>query len=315
MAASALTREEGLGLGLAVAAHVVLLAVLVLRPQTPLPLPKPERIMVTLSEDVGLTSTSPEPAAQAARDAAPDLGEAMPESEPEPAPPPPKPEPPKPQPKVQPKAEPPKPQPRPTAQPKPQPRPTAQPSARPTTPPSPRPTARPAAQPTSRPAPVATTRAPARPAAAPARPSAQPATRPGASSFDDAFKQGVPGGQQATGAARNPPAATIGPAVRSALAGAISREIKPRWVAPQGAEVELLVTVLSWNLNPDGTLAGTPRVVRQDGITDANRPQAARHAEQAIRAVQLAAPFDLPPEYYDAWKRVAEFRFDRKLSQ
>ncbi|MEY4721117.1 MAG: hypothetical protein RIQ46_842 [Pseudomonadota bacterium] len=291
MAASALTREEGLGLGLAVAAHVVLVAFLVLRPSTPLPLPKPERIMVTLSEDVGLTSTSPEPAARAMSDAGPEPGEAIPEPapEPEPAPPPPKPEPPKPLPK----AEPPKPQPQPKSQAKPQPRPSTQPS--------------------SRPSPVATTRAATRPAAAPTRPAA--AARPGASRFDDAFKQGVPGGQQATGTSRNPPAATIGPAVRSALAGAISREIKPRWVAPQGAEVELLVTVLSWNLNPDGTLAGTPRVVRQDGITDANRPQAARHAEQAIRAVQLAAPFDLPPEYYDAWKRVAEFRFDRKLSQ
>ena len=75
------------------------------------------------------------------------------------------------------------------------------------------------------------------------------------------------------------------------------------------------MTILSWSLNPDGTLAGTPRVVRQDGITDANRAQAARHAEQAVRAVQLAAPFNLPAEYYEAWKRVADFRFDRKLSQ
>ena len=29
----------------------------------------------------------------------------------------------------------------------------------------------------------------------------------------------------------------------------------------------------------------------------------------------LAAPFDLPEQYYDSWKRVAAFRFDRKLSQ
>jgi hypothetical protein len=54
-------------------------------------------------------------------------------------------------------------------------------------------------------------------------------------------------------------------------------------------------------------------VVRQEGITDSNRPQAARHAEQAIRAVQLAAPFDLPPEFYDKWKRIRAWRFDRKL--
>ena len=65
----------------------------------------------------------------------------------------------------------------------------------------------------------------------------------------------------------------------------------------------------------DGSLAGSPRVVRQEGITEANRPQAARHAEQAIRAVELAAPFDLPDQYYDAWKRVTSFRFDKRLSQ
>lgn len=55
-------------------------------------------------------------------------------------------------------------------------------------------------------------------------------------------------------------------------------------------------------------------MVRQSGVTDTNRPQAGRHAEQAIRAVQLAAPFDLPEEYYEAWK-VVTVDFDWKLSQ
>ena len=40
---------------------------------------------------------------------------------------------------------------------------------------------------------------------------------------------------------------------------------------------------------------------------------AALHAERAIRAVQLAAPFDLPDEYYNAWRNIAEWRFDRRL--
>jgi protein TonB len=34
-----------------------------------------------------------------------------------------------------------------------------------------------------------------------------------------------------------------------------------------------------------------------------------------MRAVQLAAPFTLPAEYYGAWQRVASFRFDKRLSQ
>ena len=75
------------------------------------------------------------------------------------------------------------------------------------------------------------------------------------------------------------------------------------------------MTILAWDLIADSSLAGSPRVVRQEGLTDANRAQAPRHAEQAVRAVRLAAPFDLPGEYYNAWKRITSFRFDRKLSQ
>jgi hypothetical protein len=75
-----------------------------------------------------------------------------------------------------------------------------------------------------------------------------------------------------------------------------------------------LVTILSIELNPDGSLAKTPIVIGQEGINDSNRPQAKRHAEMAIRAVQLAAPFDLPPELYDSWKKLPPLRF-RKSSQ
>jgi hypothetical protein len=128
------------------------------------------------------------------------------------------------------------------------------------------------------------------------------------------FLKGVPNAEEA-GDSRDAPAAAIGPAVRASLASAISRQLKPYWAAPQGADAELLVTVLAFNLNPDGSLDGRPRVVRQSGITDANRAQADRHAEQAIRAVELAAPFELPEQYYGAWEHVSSFRFDKRLSQ
>lgn len=303
-------------MALAVAAHIALVAALVWRPAGKPVLPTPERMTVTISDEVGMTSTSPEPAARPAPDVAPDLGEPAP---PEPEALPPVPQPPKPTP---PKPRPPKPEP--MVKPAPAP-PPPRPVARPTPPrPAPRPVPR--AQPApARPAPARP--APSRPAAAqPAPPRAQPArpaqsqpaarapSNAGASRIGDDFLKGSPAAQN-TGASRNPPAQTIGPAVRSSLAGAISRQLKPKWAAPQGVDADKLVTILSWSLNRDGTLAGRPTVVRQEGITDSNRPQAERHAEQAIRAVQLAAPFDLPAEYYDAWKRVASFRFDRKLSQ
>ena len=92
------------------------------------------------------------------------------------------------------------------------------------------------------------------------------------------------------------------------------RPIRWRKAAPQGVDAERLVTVLAFDLNPDGSLSGRPRVVSQTGVTASNSPQKELHAERAIRAVQLAAPFDLPPEYYEAWKRVTSFRFDRNLN-
>ena len=66
MADAALTREEGIGLVLAVAAHAALFAFLALKPASSERFPVPERVTVTLSDDVSLQSTSPEPAAQAA---------------------------------------------------------------------------------------------------------------------------------------------------------------------------------------------------------------------------------------------------------
>ena len=255
MQASRLHREQRLGLVVAILAHAGLLTLLVLEPPRQTVAPPPERMSVTLSDQVALTSTSPKPAAEPAPDTAPELGMV----------------------------------PEPLALVTPQ----------------------PALQPEPRPQPAV--RSPQPPTLQPPAPSPKPRTAT-ASTIGSDFLKGVPGAQ-ASGTARTSPAAGIGPAEQASLASAISRQLKPRWAAPQGAEAEKLVTILAWSMNPDGSLAGAPRVVRQDGITDANRPQAARHAEQAIRTVQLAAPFDLPAEYYDAWKRVASFRFDRRLSQ
>ena len=143
----------------------------------------------------------------------------------------------------------------------------------------------------------------------PPRPTASKA--PTGSRLGTDFLAGVSAGERNN--AKGTPAATFGPAEQASLQQAINRQLKPKWAAPQGVDAELLVTVLAWDLNPDGSLAGPPRVVSQSGITDSNRPQAKLHAEHAIRAVQLAAPFDLPPQFYDKWKRITAWRFDRKL--
>lgn len=297
-----LSREEAMALAVAVVAHVALIAALTLSPPGKDLQPPPQRMTVTFADEVADKSLSPQPDAQSAPDVAPDLGEPAPEPEalPQPEPPKPQPAPPPPAPKPQPAP------PRPAPQPKPVPRPVPKPVAQP----APRPQATPA-----KPAPAKVQ--PAKPAAAhPAddRPRRRPDAPSGGSRIGSDFLAGIPGSTN-PGPSHNPPADAAGPVPVASLVSGIARQIKPRWSAPQGVDSEKLVTVLAWNLNPDGTLAGRPVVVSQSGITDANRAQAARHAEQAIRAVQLAAPFQLPAQYYAQWKRVAQFRFDRKLSQ
>ncbi|MBW8784607.1 MAG: hypothetical protein JF593_08205 [Novosphingobium sp.] len=285
MAVVRLRGEERVGLALAVAAHVALVVMLVWHPPRSAPVPSPEPVNVTLSDDVGLTSTALQPQARAAPDVAPARGEPLPtppatrtESEPQPLPQMVEPEP-APQRPVE-----------------------ARPAALPVR------HAVPSAQPWPQPA-TAPARSPARSAPAPAHRVMAPA---GASRVGSDFLKGLPAGED-QGAARSAPAA-IGAAERASLASAISRQLKPHWIAPQGPNAEQLVTLVRFRLARDGSLIGEPQVVGQSGETPANKAQQARHAEQAIRAVKLAAPFDLPGQFYPAWQTVTS-RFDRKLSQ
>lgn len=279
-----MSREECIGLVVAIAAHIGLFAWLALAPSRSTFQPPPDRMTVSLSDEVAPEVTSPEPMAQAAPETAPTLGEAAPE------------------PAQLPEIAPPEPAPRVIASPLPRPAPpVAKPTARPA-PPIAKPTAKPVAKPSAIASAPTNTRTRRRPDA--------PA---GANRVGNDFLKGIPGGE-ARGAAQNPPAAHAGPQVAASLRQAISRELKPHWVAPQGAEADLLSTKLKVTLNRDGSLAGAPQFVSQKGQTDANKPQQGRHIEQAIRAVRLAAPFDLPEAYYDQWKVITP-TFDRRLSQ
>ncbi len=150
-----------------------------------------------------------------------------------------------------------------------------------------------------------------RPDRTPAPAPTQRATRSGGSQIGDNFLEGQ-GGSTQTQETRIP-ASQIGRSARASLQQEINRQLRPHWSAPSGLEADRLVTVVSFRLNEDGSLAGTPRVVSQSGVTDSNRPQAPLHAERAVRAVRRASPFDLPDEYYEAWKNISSWRFDRRL--
>jgi len=182
-------------------------------------------------------------------------------------------------------------------------------------PPTPRPVPRAATPPRERPRPqpsAAPARTPPREAARPAQP-ARPVERAGGSRLGDNFLEGA--GSSTSTTETRVPASQIGASAKASLVQAIAREIKPHWQPPNGPDVEKITTYLRFRLKPDGSLDGRPAMVRQTGVNDTNRAQAGRHAEQAIRAVQLAAPFNLPEEYYEAWKLVNPFSFDWNLAQ
>ncbi|WP_159977102.1 MULTISPECIES: hypothetical protein [unclassified Novosphingobium] len=341
MASKGLRKDEGIGLGVAIALHLAVLGAILFSPRHNDVVKPPQRIEVTISDEIAKTSTSPNPNAQAAPDKSPELGEPAPEAAPvpeaQPAPaPPPEPRPaPEPAPRVVEKPQPPKPEPKPKPVPKPAPKAPPKPVPKPQPKPEPKPAPPKAApKPAPKPAEKAPPRQPAPPTTrkssaidnivkSPAKPappgrtagsstSASPPKKAGSSAFDDAFKAGTPGASapKQTGA----PAAQIGAAARSALGAAISRQLKPHWQAPQGADVELLVTKVRFRLARDGSLSGEPEVISTTGQNATNQAQVTRHQEQAIRAVKLAAPFNLPDDLYEGWK-VVTTNFDRRLSQ
>lgn len=289
MAQRTLQQEEKIGLGVAMLLHGALVAVLLQQAVRSDVLTFPERMEVSLVSEVGLESAARDPVPESRMAIAPTLGEdaqAPAETPPAETPPP-----------QQERVQPPPPRPAPTARPSPQPTARATPTpsrdrSRPDRTPAPRATATPAPR---------TTRAP------------QTAARSGGSRIGDDFLEGK-GSSTRTDETRVP-ASQIGSSARASIVQAIARQIRPHWNAPSGADAEQLVTILAFELDEQGRLKGRPRVVSQTGINDSNRPQASLHAERAIRAVQLAAPFDLPLEYYNAWRSINGARFDRNLSQ
>ena len=75
MAGARISREERIGLGIAAAAHIAVVAVLLVQDSPAPVVEKPERIVVSLAEDVGLTSTSPNPVESARMAEAPTYSE------------------------------------------------------------------------------------------------------------------------------------------------------------------------------------------------------------------------------------------------
>lgn len=274
--------EDGLGVGVAVVAHGALAVALAWHAMQEVePIKPPERIDVSLATEISLESTAPNPNAEPAASFAPVVTDlpAPPESELTP-----------PEPEAEPTQTP-----RTTAPP-PRPRPSASRSA------APRPTPSPSRSSTPRPTP-----SPSR-ATSRSTPTPTPSRSSGGSRINRDF---LPGSGATDGNDSGQPAQNFGAAERASLNSAIQRQLRRHWTAPQGVDAELLVTVVRFRLNRDGSLNGQPSCIEQRGETPSNRPQISIHCERALTAVRRAAPFNLPEQFYEQWRTITS-QFDRR---
>ena len=99
------------------------------------------------------------------------------------------------------------------------------------------------------------------------------------------------------------PAAQTAAEVRKSIDVSIKSKVNPRWqrCSVSGVDVDQLKTVVKFRLTASGALAGFSSVTTT-GENDSNKFQVQRHQECAKRAVELAAPFDLPEENYSFWQ-------------
>lgn len=288
-------RSEQVGLGVAAAAHVLLFGALSFNlfsndshrfDNPPMAV---EIVAETAEQSVAPVVSAEEPAPRLGESEAPDpppAPEPEPEPEPRPAPPPP----------------------RPKVEPRPAPRPVATPTPpRERTPPRREPErdqrsarSQPDVQdPRRRPdreRPADTRREPQR---QPARP--RPTANPAPSGDLDGIAASV--ARNTRGRTPNPPAERSGSEIRRSIQVSINAAVRAPWNACRvtGVDVNQLTTTVVFRLTPTGAL---DRIVSVNttGVTDSNRPQLQRFEECARRAIQLAAPFDLPRENYEYWQ-------------
>lgn len=176
--------------------------------------------------------------------------------------------------------------------------PLPEPVVRPTPAPTPKQVAKPRAAPPKQP-PAAQK---AQPKAAPKAPPAKnrPARPTGRL---DGIAEGLSKSQPKSPSSKGAPAAATAAEVRRSIDVSIKSAVAPRWNGCRisGVDVDQLKTVVKFRLTQSGALAGFTSVTTT-GENDSNKFQIQRHQECAKRAVELAAPFDLPEENYSFWQ-------------
>jgi colicin import membrane protein len=89
------------------------------------------------------------------------------------------------------------------------------------------------------------------------------------------------------------------------LASQIRAQLRQCWSLPAGGGgVELPVVLLTWRMRLDGSLDGEPQVLNPQSDTAFQVAM-----EAAVRAVKKCSPFNLPPDKYQFWGLIEEWKF------
>ena len=90
------------------------------------------------------------------------------------------------------------------------------------------------------------------------------------------------------------------------LKGMLKSQLNGCWRPPgTGGGSDVPVVALHWEMNPDGTIAGEPRVISAPSTTAGQV-----YTEAALRAVKMCAPFRLPPDKYEGGWKTIDWTFD-----
>jgi len=267
-------RAEKTGLGVAVTGHVVLFGLLSVGfLATPNPsMLESAPVEVEFVDEIALKSSFPEPAVEdPAESIAQELGVPDDAAAPEPAPAEPEPETPAP------------------PAPAPKPAPTPEPKKE---------------QPKSKPSPERPKEKAKEKGAEKAK-DKQRGSRLGAD-----FRKGL-AAQATTSRGQTPRASTVSAQAMSSLGAALFRQFKPCYElgSLSGTPAMSINTVLRLRYKKDGTLAGPPELIEQDGVNGGNSSYARQMAEVARRAVLRCTPVKLPVELYEGGWDDFELRF------
>jgi len=139
-----------------------------------------------------------------------------------------------------------------------------------------------------------------RPAPARPQPPAPAKPAPRASRIGDDFLKGIEADAEPTAPAR-PAAATFDARAKASVAALFQRKVQPcadKQVNPGEGANRIRVTV-NLRLRRNGTLAGTPRIVRVTGVDEENARYEERVKDLAVAVYRECSPFSgLPAELY-----------------